>query len=190
LTVDGTFINYTKEQLLAAAETSLFQRGNGTGPDGDAGWEKVWRAASWAQLGNESQFYKALTYAIETNFAPNLFDIYTPGSDVFQIDANFGYSAAVLNGLLQAPDVASIDTPLQVTLLPALPANWGTGSIKGARIRGGITLDFTWSDGKLTSAVFAVDDNVAGREREVIVNYAGEVIGRFMSNGGMVVILG
>lgn len=76
-----------------------------------------------------------------------------------------------------------------MTLLPALPANWNTGSIKGARIRGGITLDFAWSGGELTSAVFIVDDNVAGREREVVVNYAGQVIGQFRSNGGTVVIL-
>lgn len=90
------------------------------------------------------------------------------------------------NGLLQAPDVASIDIPLQVTLLPALPANWNTGSIKGARIRGGITLDFSWSGGRLTSATFVVDDNVAGRERDVVVNYAGKVVGQFRTNGGTI----
>lgn len=82
--------------------------------------------------------------------------------------------------------MASIDVPLQVTLLPALPANWNTGSIRGARIRGGITLDFAWSDGELTVAIFTVDDNIAGREREVVVNYAGEVIGQFRTGGGMV----
>lgn len=93
------------------------------------------------------------------------------------------------NGLLQAPDVASIDVPLQVTLLPALPANWNTGSIKGARVRGGITLDFTWSGGKLTSATFIVDDAIAGRERDVVVNYAGQVIGWFRTSGGAVLNL-
>jgi alpha-L-fucosidase 2 len=85
--------------------------------------------------------------------------------------------------------VASIDIPLQVTLLPALPASWNTGSIKGARVRGGITLDFAWSGGKLTSATFTVDNDVAGREREVVVNYAGQVIGQFRTNGGVVVNL-
>ncbi|KAG6376718.1 glycoside hydrolase family 95 protein [Boletus reticuloceps] len=188
-TVNGTFLNYTKEQVLAAAETSLAHRGNGTGLDADAGWEKVWRAACWAQLGNESEFYKALTHSIERNFAPNLFDLYNWESIIFQIDANFGYSAAVLNGLLQVPDVASIDTPLQVTLLPTLPANWNTGYIKGARIRGGITLDFTWNGGELASVIFTVDDNIAGREREIVVNYAGQVIGRFRTGGGLVVNL-
>ena len=58
---NGAYINYTKEDILNAAETSLIRRGNGTGPDADAGWEKVWRAAAWAQLGNATEFYKELT---------------------------------------------------------------------------------------------------------------------------------
>ncbi|KAH7890396.1 glycoside hydrolase family 95 protein [Phlebopus sp. FC_14] len=186
LTVNGSFVNYTKEQVLAAAETSLLHRGNGTGPDADAGWEKVWRAAGWAQLGNETEFYNELTYAIERNFAPNLLDLYVMGSTIFQIDANFGYPAAVLNALLQAPDVASMDIPLQVTLLPALPPNWLSGEMQGARIRGGITLDFAWSKGELTSATFIVDDDVAGRERDVVVNYGGRVVGQFRSDAGAV----
>lgn len=68
LIVNGTFLNYTKEQVLAAAETSLLHRGNGTGPDADSGWEKVWRAAGWAQLGNESEYYKELTVCVRFVF--------------------------------------------------------------------------------------------------------------------------
>lgn len=68
LTVNGTFLNYTKEQVLTATEISLLHRGDGTGPDADAGWEKVWRAAGWAQLGNEREFYKALTVCVPICF--------------------------------------------------------------------------------------------------------------------------
>lgn len=183
LTVNGTFTHYTKEQILNAAETSLFHRGIGRGPDADAGWEKVWRAAAWAQLANETEFYKELTHTIESNFAPNLFSMYT-SDGIFQIDANLGYPAAVLNALLHAPDIANINVPLQVTLLPALPLTWSTGEMKGARIRGGITLDFAWIDGRPTTVTFTVDQNVAGRERDVIVNYGGQVIAQFRSHGG------
>lgn len=59
--VNGTNITYTKDQVIAAATTSLIHRGNGTGPDADAGWEKAWRAACWAQLGNAEEFYHELT---------------------------------------------------------------------------------------------------------------------------------
>lgn len=58
---NGTMYGYGKSVVLAAAEVSLIHRGNGTGPDADAGWEKVWRAACWAQLANASEFYFELS---------------------------------------------------------------------------------------------------------------------------------
>lgn len=70
MNVNGTFLNYTKEQVLGAAKTSLLHRGNGTGPDADSGWEKVWRAASWAQLGNAKEFYRELTVCVWLYYHP------------------------------------------------------------------------------------------------------------------------
>ncbi|CAE7142286.1 unnamed protein product [Rhizoctonia solani] len=89
--------NLTRDQVLNAAEVSLISRGNGT-KDGNAGWEKVWRAACWAQLQNSTAFYHQLTYAIDINFAGNLWSIYNPAEvdPTFQIDANMGYAAAVM----------------------------------------------------------------------------------------------
>jgi alpha-L-fucosidase 2 len=57
----GPAMGYLKNQILDAARVSLYHRGNGTGPDADSGWEKVWRAAAWAQLGNSSMFYHELS---------------------------------------------------------------------------------------------------------------------------------
>ena len=59
--VQQTAQNYTHDEVIAAATISLIHRGNGTGPDADSGWEKVWRAACWAQLGNASEFYHELS---------------------------------------------------------------------------------------------------------------------------------
>ncbi|KAF4609922.1 hypothetical protein D9613_010580 [Agrocybe pediades] len=184
---NGPAKSYTKNDILNAAETSLIHRGNGTGPDADSGWEKVWRAAAWAQLKNSSTFYHELSYAIYENFGANLFSLYNPEdpSPIFQIDANFGYAAALMNALIQAPDVASADMPLVVNILPALPTQWPTGSIKGARIRGGITVDIKWNKGKLTSAVFTVDPNINGRTRPVQVMFGGRVISSFTTSPGL-----
>ncbi|CAE6531228.1 unnamed protein product [Rhizoctonia solani] len=176
----------TREQVLKASEVSLRARGDGTGPDGDAGWEKVWRAACWAQLQNSTQFYHILTYAIERNFAENLWSLYNPFADdpIFQIDANFGYPAAVLNALVQAPDTSSLSDALAVTILPALPSAWGSGSIVGARIRGGITLDLTWSNGKAVRASLKVDP-VVRYARQVQLWYGGKLVTAFSATAGL-----
>ncbi|KAH8109494.1 glycoside hydrolase family 95 protein [Phellopilus nigrolimitatus] len=166
--------NYTVSEVLNAAQTSLIHRGNGTGPDADAGWEKVWRAACWAQFG--------MRYAIQRNFAENLFDIYEPSDPIFQIEANLGYPAAVMNALIQSPAVANTTTPLIITLLPALPPTWPDGTISGARVRSGITADLSWADSTPTKAVLTVDEGVASRPVQVV--YAGEVIKSFMTSGG------
>ena len=59
--------------------------------------------------------------------------------------------------------------PDRVDLLPALPAAWPTGAIRGLRLRNGCTADVAWADGKLTSASFH-----AGRDASFTVRIQGK----------------
>jgi len=182
----GSQATYSRKDILDAATVSLDHRGNGTAPDADSGWEKVWRAAAWAQLGDKERFYHILSFMIYENFAPNLFSIYGPGTDIFQIDANLGYPAAVMNALIQAPDVPNYNTPLTITLLAALPEQWAAkGSVRGARVRGGMTVDVEWKGGKLVGGTITVNQNAMGQRRNVQVVYGGKVISSFTTSPGL-----
>lgn len=127
-------------------------------------------------------------YAVERNFAQNLFSQYSPSGDpIFQIDANFGYPAALLvscpsphpppythqlrsqNGLIQTPDSASLSDVFTINILPALPAQWKSGSIRNARLRGGLGVSFSWGPAPgITSLTVSADANAAPRRMRVV----------------------
>ena len=164
---------YSNSTIQDAVETSLYSRGVGIGPDANAGWEKVWRAACWARLNNSMEAYYELRLTIYENWAPNGLSMYSAKMLPFQIDANFGFPGAVLAMLIvDLPNMSGDDTIRTVVLGPSIPSAWGGGSVKGLRLREGGSVNFEWD---MEGTVKHV--HVSGRSRPIrLVNKHGELL--------------
>jgi alpha-L-fucosidase 2 len=80
-------------------------------------------------------------------------------SNIFAIDGNTAGAAGIAEMLLQSQSG-------ELHLLPALPSGWPTGSVRGLRGRGGITVSISWQNGRLSSAIVKAD-----READLTIRY-------------------
>jgi len=106
------------------------------------GWSLGWVTCLLSRLKEGDRALDLMSHQYFNKAYPNMF---VDAHNQVQVGDMMGTSLAIIELLIQSHTGT-------IELLPALPAKWKNGKVKGFCARGGFVFDFEWKNGKLTSA--------------------------------------
>lgn len=139
-------------------------------------WTGSFPAVYWARFEEPDSVQRVIDRHFDLALSPNLTCEFMKS---WQIDGNLGITTAITEMLLQSHAG-------EISLLPALPAKYPTGSVTGLRARGGYEVDIFWKDGVLTKAVIKADRTK--KDKIIPVRYAGLVKSVKLAKGQTIVL--
>ena len=131
---------------------------------GGRGWSRLWAVCMYARLSDSTRAYENLYTVLAQSTLDNLWNTNPP----FQIDGNFAASAAIAEMLLQSHNN-------EIKLLPALPAQWPAGEVRGLRARGDVTVDMRWEGGQVVELVLHPGKNAVSETRVTSKDWSQQV---------------
>jgi len=139
---------HTPALMDAIRQTIKMRLENG---GGHTGWSCAWLINLFARLEDGDSAADIIDKLFAKSTLDNLLDTHPP----FQIDGNFGTTAAIAEMLLQSHAG-------EIALLPALPSypEYGSGRFYGLRARGGVTVDAKWEDGRVTGCTLKAEKDI------------------------------
>ena len=150
------------DQLFHAARVAVEKRFQ-IGLQSQTGWSFAHMANIYARLGDGDRALTCLQLITRACMGANLLTYHNDwraqglsmywganSRPPFQIDANFGVTAAI-------QEMLCFSQPGLIKILPALPADWQQGEITGVRCRGNVELSIAWdmTQQQITISLFA-----------------------------------
>ncbi len=128
------------------------------GQESQSGWSLAHMSNIWARLHDGEHALECIEAITRSCVGTNLFTYHNDWrhmgltlywdfiDKLFQIDANFGIVAGVLEMLVFSREA-------EVSILPALPAKWPRGRVRGVATRAGVDVSVEWDVGRKHLAI-------------------------------------
>lgn len=109
-----------------------------------------------ARLGEADLARECVEWLARDHWRPNAVSTHDADA-IFNVDASGGLPAVVLEMLVQSQ-------PNELALLPALPAAWPSGTVRGVRARGGVVVErLSWDPEGVRATLATVPGSAAAR---------------------------